>query len=442
MKTVRSRILHKGQFALLTLIWMGLWSMGFAQSAYATDFRDGQTIIIDAVEVIDDDLIILGERVELNGTVEGDLFVGGTDITVNGQVAGSIFFLGRSLLVKGLVDGSIYAGGASVTLGPAASVGRNLHFGGFSLMTQSGSHIGHSLHGGGYQILLDGDVAEDATIGAQAFALTGTVGGDVTGRVSDSTESSSAFLGSDFLGTVPTVEPGLRIGEEARVGGAVKIEAIESNSSGNTTALSSIKNSSWRWGEFIALLVVGAIVLTFGPKFLCRTSSRIPEMGTGGFGVGMLIHGAAIIGLLLLIVLTILLAILGSWLSLGSLVGYILGLGLGTFISGLALFLFVTVLLTKVIVAYSGGRLLLERFPFERFAPSVEASSTTRFLALLIGLFIYMLLRSLPFGVGWLIGYVVTVTGLGIIYFTLRGVRQPADVTASSPLKKPSAAAI
>ena len=57
--------------------------LGLASVVLAADFRAGDTITVGKDEVIDDDLIITGQNVIIDGTINGDLVV---KIQVAGQL--------------------------------------------------------------------------------------------------------------------------------------------------------------------------------------------------------------------------------------------------------------------------------------------------------------------------------------------------------------------
>jgi hypothetical protein len=404
------------------IVTVGL--VGVAQPAYAAEFRNGDAVVIAEDEVIDDDLWVAGQTVTVNGMVNGDLFAAGADVTVNGPVEGSLFVTGRTLAVNGAVSGSIYASGYAFTLGPEASSGRNLYFGGFSLTTAPGSQVGRSIYSGGYQMILNGEVADNVTIGAEALELNGRVGGDVRGEVGNSDNSVPTFFMPQFEGAMPAAPPGLRVGEDAQVTGEVDVN-VASADAAETAPFYSLANERTRWvvGEFIALLILGALLLWLRPTWLRRTSEAA-ERWLPSMGLGLLTVLVFVLAVPLALGLIVLLAIVGGWLTFNQLTVTILGVGLASLVFAVVLFLFVAGLLSKLVVAYLGGRLLLQR----RLTGSV---SVMDFVALALGVLIYMMLRAIPLGIGWVIGFLVMLLGLGAIVFTLR--RMPRPRTATVP---------
>jgi hypothetical protein len=106
------------------------------------------------------------------------------------------------------------------------------------------------------------------------------------------------------------------------------------------------------------------------------------------------------------------------------LVGDILGLGIVSLLFGVGVFIFTAGMLTKIIVAYGGSHLLIGRLVGDN-----DMQGPMTFLTLAFGVIIYVALRLLPFGIGWTLGLLVTLIGLGAIYLALRGRATPTVTT-------------
>jgi hypothetical protein len=105
------------------------------------------------------------------------------------------------------------------------------------------------------------------------------------------------------------------------------------------------------------------------------------------------------------------------------------GLAVTSFLLGMSstwllfsLFLIVILYISKVIVSYVGGYLILDRL-FPR-------ANQHRFWPLLLGLVIFVLLRSIPF-LGWAIGFLVTIIGLGAFLLAFGRAGSPYDKLAA-----------
>lgn len=417
---------------------LALFSFPLAGRASAAEIITGDpNIVIGEDEVIEDDLILSGALVEMNGTVLGDLFMTGQEVILNGTVEGTVFIGAQIIRVDGEVDGSLFAGGYALTLGSQASVDRSLYFGGFSFKAEEGSYVGRSLYPANYQTILEGEVERDVVAGAAAFELNGTVGGDVyvdLGEV-ESDADPSVFPWTGFVpGGVRMIEPGFRQGEEAAVGGEVsytvtqvQVEGLEVTPPEPERVVGFII-AGWlrqRIGEFLALLLIGALLLRFYPAVLLRAGEYIQDRPLPSAGYGCLSLLAFFIGVPLAIGLIILAAILGGVVTLGSLVNDILGLGSASVGLVIAAFLVTVSLLTKTVVSFLVGKKVLDQFVKE-----TEQGYWYDVGALAVGLLIYEILRAIPLGFGWLIGLVVTLVGLGALYFAMRKWLAPDSITS------------
>ena len=405
-----------------------LITAGLSSPVRAADFRSGDNVVIGAEEVIDDDLFVSGNRVEVNGTVRGDLLAAGAEVIVNGDVEGSLAIAGQTLVVNGSIDGSVYGGSYSLTIGPEAEVGGNVYFGGFSLTTESGSTVGRSLYTGTYQTIHNGEVANNVEVGSAALEVNGRVGGDVLGEVADPEATTQPFFMPGFPGAVTIIDPGLRVSDQAEIGGDVNVAVAEVDEGGaaGVVAFAAETTLRQRLGEFIALLIVGGILLRFWPGLMRRASAEtqarpLPSAGRGCLAT--LIFFVAVPGA---VIVLIALTFLGGLVTFGQLSGNILGLGATALGFAVATFLFVLTIVTKAVVAFWGGRLLLARL-----SPQMQPGWTTDFLALVLGAFIYEILRAIPF-IGWLIAVIVMIVGLGAIYLALRGEKEPVEVVTAA----------
>jgi cytoskeletal protein CcmA (bactofilin family) len=418
--------------AFLVLTLLCLMVFGLTSSAWAADFRGGETVVISTDEVIDDDLFVTGRRVEVNGTVKGDLLATGREVFVNGTVEGSLFTSGQTLVVNGQVNGSLYAGGYSLSVGPEANIGRNVYFGGFSLTIESGSGIGRSLYAGGYQVIVNGEVANDVSVGSAALELNGAVGGDVRGEVAPAEGGAPPFM-PWFPGSVPVVPPGLRVSDKARIGGDVDVVVSEpervAGERPQDRALFGLLSRAIanRFGEFIAILIVGGLLLYTWPGLMQRASSEAQERPLPSAGRGCLITFLFPLAVVVAVIALVVLALLGGLVTFGQLLGDILGIGGATLALAVALFIFIFSLVTKAIVAYLGGRLILNRL-----SAQAEPSWWTDFAFLALGALIYEIMRAIPI-VGIIVAVIVTLVGLGAIYVAFREKMRPTPPPASMP---------
>ncbi|NIO72166.1 MAG: hypothetical protein GTN71_24855, partial [Anaerolineae bacterium] len=106
---------------LIGLICLFLFT--FAPAALAFESRSGDTVVIGADEVIEDDLYVGANTFTLDGTIKGDLIVGGSTIEINGTVEGDLIAVGQTVTVRGTVADDVRIAGQALILDSEAQVG-------------------------------------------------------------------------------------------------------------------------------------------------------------------------------------------------------------------------------------------------------------------------------------------------------------------------------
>jgi cytoskeletal protein CcmA (bactofilin family) len=396
------------------------------RNASAGEFITGDPdVYIAEDEVIEDDLFVTGRRVEIAGTVEGDLFATGQDVIVSGVVEGTAFLTGQYLTVDGEIDGTLLASGYSLSVDSNAYVSRSTYFAGFGLQVEEGAIIARSLYTTGYQLSFNGEIERDLTVAAGAVQLNGIVGGDATIEVSEIPEDEDARFGfwQVFMpGGLRVLDPGFEEGENAQVAGNIEYSSQEvempSVEFPRPAAFLGLAIASWlrqRIGEFLAVIIIGALLLRFLPALMHSARSYAEEHVLPSAGYGCLSLIVFVIGVPVVFGLILLAALLSGLVTLGTLFNTVLGLGTASLGLVIALFTILVTLISKTLIAFLGGRLI-----FKRFAPDMDQDQYwNEVLFLAVGAFIYALLRSIPLGLGLLVGVFVTLVGLGAVIFTL-----------------------
>jgi len=112
-----------------TSVLVVLVAIAFGTVRSAQAFEVNEDGVIPDGEVIDDDVLIGGNNVVINGTVNGDVFAFGSIVTLNGVINGSMFAGAQNVVVNGEITGSLFVGASALDLGSEAVVGRNVLFG-------------------------------------------------------------------------------------------------------------------------------------------------------------------------------------------------------------------------------------------------------------------------------------------------------------------------
>lgn len=427
--------------------------------------------IIEEDEIIYDDVVLAADTIRVDGTVEGNVFASGYSVTINGRITGDAFLFGNEIIlgenaviegnlfggaqtirIAGDVSGSLAAGSSVLIMEAGAAVMRNLYYGGYSLEIEPESMIGVDVFSGNYQLVMDGSIGRDLNIGGAAVEINGSVKRNVNIDL-DTVQGSPIYFPMP-AGVSETLQPGLRVGEMAQIGGDLKYttqidqggkilaepegkvifqtpvpeQALEAQEKGRETrdgafwvfgrfALGILKKF---WENFISLLVVGTVVVLLLPGLFKRTVGELRKepLPSAGFGLLSVILGYIALFLAALAILAV--GILLSFLSAG-------GLGTATFGFGFASLGFVGTVFTmlilyvsKIIVAYIAGHWILSKI-----APESKAADSL-FWGMALGVLIYSILRIIPI-FGWLMAFIVIILGMGAIWLTYRNWQRPAS---------------
>ncbi len=428
----------------LVLAMVIIFSFGLTGSAQAFEYYEESNL--PAGETIDDDLFIAGEKVVVDGTVNGDLLAFAETVVVNGTVNGSLITGAQFVEINGKVTGSVYNGSNATTLGSSAEIGRNVYFGGFSLTVEDGARVGRDLAAGGYQAILNGNIGRDVVAGAGAIEIGGAVGGDVKIEVGSPDDGVTPMF---YMppGTPAVVSPGLRVLENAKIGGELaysspvdQSENIAAAPDGGvnysmstpdhevpTTEVNPIFNVG-RWflqraRELVTLLALGALVIwqlpdLFGKAVNKAASEPLPASGWGLVTIfGGYIAAAIAAGLVLAA------GIFFGILTLGGLGRTIFGVGFSSLGAIMAVFTLLVSYGSKLVLAFWAGQWTVGKFLPQR--------ANSKAWAMVLGVLIYVVLRAIPF-LGWIFGTVVTLMGMGAIWLVFQDWRKPTAVAETA----------
>lgn len=443
-------------------------------AAYESD-EDGR---VGADEIINDDLLLSGEKVVMNGKIMGTLIAAGQDVTINGfvegdafvfaqtitigqgaQIKGNLFTGAQVVTVSGKVLGSLFSGSMSTVLKGTTEVTRNLYFGGYSLIIDENAIIGRDLAAGGYQVILDGHVVRDVHADSAAFQLTGNVGRDFDVNVAQpSTEDSAppTVYMPNGASIPETLSPGLVISESAVIGGDLAytspvpqdntiqaqpggevfyrtpVPTEDGKSSETASAPTNSFNTFFKQGigkgivdalkTFISMFLIGALALWLLPRRMDDLTGLIMQKPLPAAGYGSLVFIVAWAAFGVAALLIVVAALLLGLISLGGLGSITFWVGASAWLASFTGFMFMITLGCKVIMAYLIGDWVM-RIIFKK-------DQTNRYLVLLLGAVIFILLQAIPI-LGWLFGLAVIIFGLGALWMYIVSLRKPAIPTAA-----------
>lgn len=409
---VRPAIQVLGAFLLAVLAWLALPGAARADWSIVGD-------TVPAGQVIDNDVLARGTDVVIDGTINGDLLALGSNVTVNGTVSGSLVAVGRNVTINGEVGGSTYTAARTLKLGPPAQVANNVHFAGLLLDSQSGSRIERDLVAASIRGRISSDIGRSLNAAILLLTFNGRIGSGGTApgveAPGDAALPSQVEPGGVLLFVGSSAGKPLSLAAPAR--GSLYLQQDED--AGSVAGI-----PEWliaRLGDLAVLLLVGGLVIWLRPILIQRPAERLRRKPLPAAGFGLLALTIAINAVAVAILLGVLLLVVGVWLggvTLWTLAFLLWGIGYPALILAFALFALSVLYGSKVIVAEMVGRLILKRI-------SPQALEY-RILPLLLGLVLYVVLRSIPL-LGWAIEIVVTVFGLGAIWVALRDQRSPTD---------------
>lgn len=430
----------KRKFILIFIPIFLVFTISFAAAASVRAVEFDHDGVIEEGEVIDDDVFISGDTVEINGTVNGDVFAAGSVVLVNGTINGSLAAGAQSISINGDVSGSIYAGSSTMTLEKEAEVGRNVYYGGFNLTARKGSYIGRDLLVGAYQALLSGEISRDIRAGVGALEIDGIVGNNVIAEVASPSEEQRPMVFTRPPGIETIVPAGIRVSEDALIGGSLTYKSSQNQSDAiaispaggidfqyvppseskvnrdETRRIgSSALVATWlvkRVRMFITLLLLGGLVVWQLPDLLKKVEEKAAQDTLPSFAWGLVTVLVVYLGAVLAGGLVLAGAIFFGVITLGELAKVIITIGFTSIGLILAAFSLLLSYGSKIVVAYLVGKLLLKWL-----APKFEGHMIW---PLVIGLLIYTFLRAIPLGFGWIIGFIVTMIGLGAMWLLYR----------------------
>jgi cytoskeletal protein CcmA (bactofilin family) len=381
-------------------------------TAVASEVRSDDIVRIKSDEVINDDLILAGNKVIIDGVVKGDVIAFGQTVTVNGTIEGDLMAAAQVITVDGEVTDDLRAGGIALVIN--GTVGDEVLFGGFSLESGPESSIGGDLLMGGGQALIDGQLAGDINGGLGGLQIAGQVGGNVeveVGEPGPGPSPATFMVSNPNMPPMPAVPMGLTIDEGASIAGdltyrspapaqidetAVAGDVSFTQQQAQETATVTFNFGNWLWNQIqrlLRLLLVGALVLWLAPVFMDEASQKIQQRLWPSLGWGVL---TPFIFLIVLIVL--------------GLISFLVGfptLVFGTLVFGYLLALFY---LGAIVVSQFGGRWLLQRF-----RPNLADNII---LATLLGVVILWLVTLIP--IVAIIGYISVLFGAGALWLVGR----------------------
>ncbi|MFZ5912121.1 MAG: hypothetical protein ACOYYU_19110 [Chloroflexota bacterium] len=388
--------------AIALLLAFALPTPALAQGIVYGDTIPGGT-------VVDYDVVLVGQNVSIEGTVNGNVFILGNQVTVNGEVNGSLLVIGQNLMLGGTVTGGVYALGLTTELAPGASLERDLYALSVGIASQQDSSIRRDLFALALDASLNGSVGRDLHTAIGPIQLYNGL---------------MRLLGFEEL----TIELHFELPKPAP-------EATPSShtlpiSRARLRAQAPVEGTPWDWAawginvtrEWTVLSLFGLLAFWLARRPLEAGSVPFRAQPWRTTGIGLL---ALVIGFNLFALGALLGALVFSF---GLALNY-LGLWQLCIALWIAAYSLLALAMTALwfFITY-GSKIVLVYALFTWLSDKFDTALWVKIVALLLGAAVYTLLRSVPY-VGWIVGVLVTAAGTGAAWLAWRASRQkPAEV--------------
>lgn len=432
-----------------------LLTFTFVTPAYAFDGRSGEKVVIQADQVINDDLYVGANEFTLDGTVNGDVITGAQMVTINGTINGDLMAAAQTVVVNGTVTGDVRAAGSVLFFGEKASIGGDIVSAGYSLEVRKGAQVGRDVVYAGGQIKLAGDVTRNVKVGTGAMEIDGTIGGNVKAEVEDADQAQAGPPPTMFMPqstvAVPQVRPGLTIDPAARISGNLQYtqnknltfpagviagkvtrtqQPVAQPAAEETAGAKVVEWSLNLLRSLVTIILLGLLLLWLLPLFMNSLSGKLETKPWPSLGWGLITYAAFFFLILLIIFVTILGGVVFSMLTLGGLSGTIIWLGILALFGLIVGFVLVTSFVAKIVFGMALGRWILKKaespLAEHKFWPMVIGVAIT---VIVVALLSFPLVPGL---LGGLLNFIIILFGLGTLWLWGRETLSKKPVTTVS----------
>lgn len=347
-------------------------SVGFAQGS---NYKTGEYIRISKTDSIETQLVAAGETVEVFGWLGNDFYSAANFITINGNVGDDAIVAAQNITLRGKVEDMVVAAGETVLID--GEIEGDLFAAGRQVRLTKNAHVFGNTYIAAASVLFEGGTVEGMLrVAGESMELNGQVNNKVIIYGNDASFGSaySAEYGTDIYSDEHVYRENLG--------------HIPENLSINVEDRSILPLILFKVIFYASLLITGLILIRIFQQTTLDLFRFSTEQISKNTGVGLLTFLAAplVIVVLMLLVFTIPLSVI-----------LMLLYGLALLIS----YLLVAMVLGVMSILYFRD----------------EATSSTYYWGLLLGMIYIGILVNLPF-VGWLFQVLLLFFGLGsLVYY-------------------------
>jgi cytoskeletal protein CcmA (bactofilin family) len=257
-----------------------LVALGMPSGASAAEIhRHESHYTLPAGAVVKDDLIVFGDSVQIDGTVDGDLIAFGRNLTITGHITGDVISFGAIAQISGTIDGSVRSFSNQIMF--RGKIGKNLTAFSNQVETDAQSTIGW-----GATLFVGGDATLNGRIERSILAYTAHM--DING-----------FVGGN---TILTSNESFTVGPQAQTMGKIEYTGTLQPEVSSSAKLASpvettieVHKVDWYagityWHKLLfwgAGFVFGLVMLLIAPGFFTETVQTANRFGAS-LGIGVL----------------------------------------------------------------------------------------------------------------------------------------------------------
>ncbi|MGB3340500.1 MAG: hypothetical protein WBB37_03355 [bacterium] len=266
--------------------------------------KSGDDIEIRADEVIDDDIIVLGQNVAIKGTINGNVCAFSQDVEITGDVAGTIFCGGANVNIDAQSVGTIWAGAGNVKIN--GNIRNNVLVFGGALDIEEDTKIGKDLIIYGGKVKVAGEIAGTVKGGVGTFVMSGK-SCCVDIDADKITIKSGALITGDLLvesDQKPIIEDGAEILGETKLKSAKEVD-VDEKAIFALAPVIAFFIALFKILVFITKIIVGIVLIAVSRSYVRRLMDTMlskPWHCLGWGFVGLIVIPVAVIILLSLII--------------------------------------------------------------------------------------------------------------------------------------------
>jgi cytoskeletal protein CcmA (bactofilin family) len=271
-------------------------SMIFTAPGYALISRTGESVSIAAGEIIDDDIILLGQSIDVAGQVIGDVYAFGQTIKITGDVAGTVFTGGATITIDAQSVGTVIAAGGSIDI--LSYVKRNAVLTGGKVCVYERGEVGKDLRVYAGNLSVKGRIDGTLKGSVGKFVLSGK-SGRVKMNVDQAKIESGAQITGDLILTAandPVIEEGATITGEKKI-----VKPKEKEAGTWLAALAPVLALIFTLIKivmFIARVIVGILLIALFRSYVRRIMDTMitkPWLSLGWGFLGVIVIPVAIV---------------------------------------------------------------------------------------------------------------------------------------------------